>query len=198
MAAPFILRKATHGQFHFNLPAANNKNILSSETYRDKSGALAGIESVKANSAADAHCECRTSAKGQAYFVLLAANKEVIGRSEMYSSKSSMERGLASVKRNGRKAASATRPDRHAKRRAASGPSLAKQPNRTPAASGPAPDQAGVPMPLHLTGFPLARMSRGAIGCRPARHAPPSASTGRISNAQPATPLPTPGRRHAA
>jgi len=104
MPASFILRKATNGQFHFNLTAANNKNILTSETYRDKSGARAGIESVKANCAADAHYDRRTSAKGQAYFVLLAANKEVIGRSEMYSSKSSMERGIASVKHNGRKA----------------------------------------------------------------------------------------------
>lgn len=34
----------------------------------------------------------------------MAANKEVIGQSEMYSSKSSMERGIASVKCNGRKA----------------------------------------------------------------------------------------------
>jgi uncharacterized protein YegP (UPF0339 family) len=34
----------------------------------------------------------------------MAANKEVIGRSERYSSKSSMERGIASVKRNARKA----------------------------------------------------------------------------------------------
>jgi uncharacterized protein YegP (UPF0339 family) len=33
----------------------------------------------------------------------LAANKEVIGRSERCSSKSSMERGIASVKPNARK-----------------------------------------------------------------------------------------------
>ncbi len=105
MPASFILRRATDGQFHFNLTAANNKNILSSETYRDKSGALAGIKSVQANCGSDAHYDRRTSTKGQAYFVLLAANNEVIGRSEMYSSKSSMERGIASVKRNGRKAA---------------------------------------------------------------------------------------------
>ena len=104
MPASFILRKATNGQFHFNLTAANNKNILSSETYRNRSGALAGIKSVQANCGSDAHYDRRASAKGQAYFVLLAANKEVIGRSEMYSSKSSMERGIASVKRNGRKA----------------------------------------------------------------------------------------------
>lgn len=104
MPAAFILRKSTNGQFHFNLTAANNKIILSSETYRNKAGAQVGIQSVKANCAADGHYERRTSAKGQAYFVLVAANKEVIGRSEMYSSKSAMERGIASVKRNGRKA----------------------------------------------------------------------------------------------
>ena len=104
MPATFIIRKATNGQFHFNLTASNNKIILSSETYRDKSGAQAGIASVKANCAADSHYERRTSSGGHAYFVLMAANKEVIGRSEMYSSKSSMERGIASVKHNGRKA----------------------------------------------------------------------------------------------
>jgi hypothetical protein len=105
MPAAFILRRATNGQFHFNLTAANNKNVLSSETYRNKASAQAGIRSVKANCGADGHYERRTSAKRHPYFVLIAANKEVIGQSEMYSSKSAMERGIASVKRNGRKAA---------------------------------------------------------------------------------------------
>jgi uncharacterized protein len=103
-AATFIIRKATNGQFRFNLTAANNKTILSSETYRNKPGAQAGIASVKANCAADSHYERRTSSGGHAYFVLMAANKEVIGQSEGYSSKSSMEHGVASVGRNGRKA----------------------------------------------------------------------------------------------
>ena len=105
MSAAFSIRKSTNGQFHFNLTAANNKIILSSETYRNKACAQAGIQSVKANCAADGRHELRTSAKGQPYFVLVAANKEIIGRSELYSSKSAMERGIASVKRNGRKAA---------------------------------------------------------------------------------------------
>jgi uncharacterized protein YegP (UPF0339 family) len=42
MPATFIIRQATNGQFHFNLTAANKKIILSSETYRDKSGAQGG------------------------------------------------------------------------------------------------------------------------------------------------------------
>ncbi len=104
-SAAFSIRKSTNGQSHYNLTAANNKIILSSETYRNKGGAQAGIQSVKTNCAADSRYERRTSAKGQPSFALVAANKELIRRSELYSSKSAMERGIASVKRNGRKAA---------------------------------------------------------------------------------------------
>ncbi len=56
MSAAFSIRKSTNGQFHFNLKAANNKIILSSETYRNKGGAQAGIQSVKTN------CAGRTAA----------------------------------------------------------------------------------------------------------------------------------------
>jgi uncharacterized protein YegP (UPF0339 family) len=81
MPAAFILRKATNGQFHFNLTAANNKIILSSETYRNKASAQVGIRSVKAN-CADGHYERRTSAKRQPYRSSIAANGSRAG--EMY------------------------------------------------------------------------------------------------------------------
>jgi uncharacterized protein YegP (UPF0339 family) len=42
----------------------------------------------------------RPQKNGQPFFVLKAANGETIGRSEMYSSASAMENGIASVKRN--------------------------------------------------------------------------------------------------
>ena len=41
------------------------------------------------------------SKKGEPHFVLVAGNIEVIGRSEMYSSKSAMEKGIKSVMNNG-------------------------------------------------------------------------------------------------
>lgn len=104
MPARFTIRKTSNGQFHFNLSAGNNRIVLSSERYSSKSRALKGIQSVRVNCGADRHYERRTSAKGQPYFVLRAANKEIIGRSEMYSSRSAMERGIASVRRNGRRA----------------------------------------------------------------------------------------------
>ena len=44
--------------------------------------------------------ERRESAKGDPYFVIKAGNGQEIGRSEMYSSKASMENGIESVMKN--------------------------------------------------------------------------------------------------
>lgn len=69
--------------------------------YKAKTGALNGIESVKTNSVLDERYDRRKSKKGDSYFVLLAANKQVIGQSQMYASASSMDKGIKSVKTNG-------------------------------------------------------------------------------------------------
>ncbi len=100
MAGKFDLKKSANGQFHFNLKAGNGEVILSSESYSTKAGAEGGIQSVKVNAPLNERYERRTSAKQEPYFVLKAANNEVIGRSEMYSSASGMENGIESVKRN--------------------------------------------------------------------------------------------------
>ena len=72
-----------------------------SETYVSKAGALTGIESCRTNSAIDARYERLTATNGQAYFVPKAGNHETIGRSEMYSSTTARENGIASCKQNG-------------------------------------------------------------------------------------------------
>jgi uncharacterized protein YegP (UPF0339 family) len=101
MAGKFDLKKAKDGQFYFNLKATNGQTILKSEMYKSKSGAENGIASVKKNSAMEERFERRESKKGEPYFVLLAANKQVIGQSEMYSSNAAMENGIKSVQSNG-------------------------------------------------------------------------------------------------
>lgn len=100
MAGKFELKKSKNGQFMFNLKAGNNEVILTSELYIAKAGATNGIESVKKNAGNDANYERRTSIKNEPYFVLKAANKEIIGTSEMYSSAAARENGIASVKTN--------------------------------------------------------------------------------------------------
>jgi uncharacterized protein YegP (UPF0339 family) len=100
MAAKFVLKKTSSGQFRFSLQAANGRTVLGSEGYADKRGALNGIQSVRKSAASDARFERRTGSNGQPYFVLLASNKQVIGQSEMYADKRNMESGIASVKAN--------------------------------------------------------------------------------------------------
>ncbi len=100
MAAKFKLEKNKKGQFTFNLKAPNGRIILTSEQYSSKSGALNGIDSVKKNCKTDSAFERLESKKHEPYFVLKAKNKEIIGKSETYSSKASMENGIASVKEN--------------------------------------------------------------------------------------------------
>jgi uncharacterized protein YegP (UPF0339 family) len=104
MAGKFDLKKGKSGQFMFNLKAGNNQIILTSEQYRDKAGALNGIEAVRKNAGKDANYEIKKAKNGQPYFVLKAGNNQVIGSSEMYSSVSSLTGGMLSVKINAKTA----------------------------------------------------------------------------------------------
>jgi uncharacterized protein YegP (UPF0339 family) len=100
MKAVFEIKKASDGRFVFNLKAANDQVILTSQAYETKESAEVGIASVKTNSGIDAQYEEKTGNDGMPYFVLHAANRQVIGRSQMYSSRESAHKGIASVKHN--------------------------------------------------------------------------------------------------
>jgi uncharacterized protein YegP (UPF0339 family) len=100
MSAKFEISKSKNDKFLFNLKAGNGEVILTSQMYETKASALEGVESVKVNAPLDERYERKTSAKNEPYFNLKAANAQVIGHSEMYSSASAMEGGIASVKKN--------------------------------------------------------------------------------------------------
>jgi hypothetical protein len=101
MAARYELKPTKNGEFMFNLLAGNNEIILTSQIYKEKSGAMNGIESVQTNSQLEERFERKTASNGQFYFDLHAANRQVIGKSETYTTKAAMEKGIASVKKNG-------------------------------------------------------------------------------------------------
>ena len=105
MPGKFELKKSKGGKFMFNLKAANGQVILTSQTYKTKAAAKNGIKSVCTNCTKAASFEQKASKKGEPYFVMLAANKQVIGKSQMYSSKATMRNGIASVRKNTPKAA---------------------------------------------------------------------------------------------
>jgi uncharacterized protein len=97
---PYEIKKTQNGKFMFNLKAANHEVILTSEVYEQKASALAGIDSVRNNGPDDANFELKTSTSKQPYFVLKAANQQVIGKSELYSSEAAAKNGIESVKKN--------------------------------------------------------------------------------------------------
>lgn len=88
-------------QYYFTLRAGNGERILVSEMYNSKQGAQNGIASCKTNSAIDLRYQKLTAANGQFYFRLRAANNEVIGVSEMYTTAASRDKGIESCKSNG-------------------------------------------------------------------------------------------------
>jgi hypothetical protein len=101
MAGKFELKTAKSGQFHFNLLAGNGQIILQSEMYETKASALNGIASIQKNAADDARYERLVSKTEKPYFVLKAANHQIIGQSQLYESEASRDNGIESVKKNG-------------------------------------------------------------------------------------------------
>lgn len=96
----FTISKRKNDEYQFNLKAGNGEIILTSEGYTTKANCQKGIESVRINSQDDARYDRRVAVNEKDYFVLKARNGEIIGKSQYYSSKSSMEIGIDSVKTN--------------------------------------------------------------------------------------------------
>lgn len=95
----FVAFKGNDEQFYFRLQAENGEPILASEGYTSKGGWENGIESVRENAPHDDRYERETSTNDKPFFVLEAANGELIGKSEMYESEASRENGIEAVMR---------------------------------------------------------------------------------------------------
>jgi hypothetical protein len=96
----FEIKSGSSGKTMFNLKAGNGQVILTSQSYESQDGCKNGIESVRKNSQDDSRFERKTAKDGSPFFTLNAANGQIIGKSEMYSSVDGMENGIASVKKN--------------------------------------------------------------------------------------------------
>ncbi len=101
MAGKFELFCGKDKQYYFRLKAGNGESVISSEGYTTKKAALNGVAAVQKNCGNDARFEVREAKNGKKYFILKAGNHQEIGRSQMYASAQSCNKGMASVKRNG-------------------------------------------------------------------------------------------------
>lgn len=95
--ARYSIKLDAGGQWYFGLYAKNGELVLRSERYLTEAAALNGAFSVADNGASLARYQVKATASGKYYFVLTATNGQVIGTSEMYTSKYNAERGRNAV-----------------------------------------------------------------------------------------------------
>ncbi len=97
MAGKFECYKDKAGEFRFRLKAGNGNTILSSEGYKSKAGCANGIKSVQTNCVDPDRFVTKVTPTGLFRFSLTAKNKQVIGTSQNYKSKSGCANGIESV-----------------------------------------------------------------------------------------------------
>ena len=97
--AQFEIEKSTNGEYYYRLKASGNKEIiLRGEQYASKAICHQGIQAIKANAGSEARYVKLQVTNGQYYFNLKAANGEVIGTSETYTTTFNRDRGMELVK----------------------------------------------------------------------------------------------------
>ena len=99
-----LYRSQADGAFRFRVKAKNGHTILTGEGYESKDGIFNAIDSIRENGAEEDGYELQPASSnpdgrydGDWYFNLVAANGEVLGTSEIYSSKGSAETGMETV-----------------------------------------------------------------------------------------------------
>ena len=110
----FVIRNVASG-IKFDLKATNGQVIATSEVYETKDSCANGIESVRKNApiaafedqtvegfevATNPKFEMYTDKAGEFRFRLKARNGQIIATSEGYTTKTSCENGIESVRKN--------------------------------------------------------------------------------------------------
>ena len=93
----FQIFNGTDGMYYFHLRASNGEVILSSEGYSSRQSSLTGIASVKTNAPIRDRYQSSVSSDWQYYFILKAPNGETIGKSQMYTTATARDSGIAAV-----------------------------------------------------------------------------------------------------
>ncbi len=96
----FEIFKGKDDRFYIRLYAANGEQILAGEAYQSRESAKNGIKSIKENATDKDQFVVKEASNEQPFFILKAKNGQEIGRSELYSSKANVEKGIASVMKN--------------------------------------------------------------------------------------------------
>jgi uncharacterized protein YegP (UPF0339 family) len=83
--------------FRFNVHAQNGEVVLSSESYTTKAAAWNGAFAVQAAAASASNFALKTATDGRFYFTLSADNGQIVGVSQLYTTKTAAQNGISSV-----------------------------------------------------------------------------------------------------
>ena len=97
----YAISSTKGGGNHFNLIATNGQVILTSQMYSTLEECRAAMESVREHCTDDDRFDRKISSNNKHFFNLTSPDGQIIGKSELYESLANMEKGIASVKRNG-------------------------------------------------------------------------------------------------
>ncbi len=97
----YVISKARSGENYFNLKATNGQIILTSVMYPTMTDCSNGILATQGNCLDDNMFDRKISSNNKHFFNLKAPDGSIVGKSEIYESQANMEKGIASVKRNG-------------------------------------------------------------------------------------------------
>lgn len=96
----YQIKQTEAGKIHFTLHAGNHEVILSSQLYTTRDSAEKGVRSARENGSKEERFEKKVSVKNEPYFLLKAANGQIIGVSQMYGSDAARAAGIKSVMTN--------------------------------------------------------------------------------------------------
>ncbi|MDB4958609.1 MAG: hypothetical protein JWO36_6178 [Myxococcales bacterium] len=85
------------GKLHYNVFAANGQIVLSSETYTTEAAAWNGAFAAQDVVAGAGTFTIKTATDGSFYFTATSTNGQVVGMSQMYTTKAGAQAGIVSV-----------------------------------------------------------------------------------------------------
>jgi uncharacterized protein YegP (UPF0339 family) len=101
MSGWFELRKNSGGTWRLRLKAADAQTLLDTGVYPDRGAAESAIASFRENCAHEERYVRRIDSSGKNYFKLRCARKEIIARSHLYDSESTLQRAIETIMRVG-------------------------------------------------------------------------------------------------
>jgi len=93
----YNIEKSSSGMYRFVLRAPNSETILVSELFESRSAAKSAIQQAMVSTRRADAFRKKQSSSGKWYFNLVAANNSILGSSELYASKASLEHGINAV-----------------------------------------------------------------------------------------------------